>query len=170
VVGVGWDEQKNPLSLSGMRERRWEVWFSPPCPIYHRLCSVYSKFAWVITFVKSLTLFFLNINSINTPIHAPNGWPTPLQPHLHNQPLSHPLLNPHPPDPHQGFSSPHTLIIPPFSSSSSSSSSPSSLLHLQHFPIQHSTPFPPCFSSPPLIASLPPVPSRHPRLSLSSPS
>ncbi len=27
--GVGWDERKNPLSLSGMRERRWEVWFFP---------------------------------------------------------------------------------------------------------------------------------------------
>ncbi len=153
VVGVGWDERKNPLSLSGMRERRWEVWFFPLVLYsYHKLA--YTVVCLGYYFCEIFNPFFFNINSINTQFMHPMA--NRLQPHLHNQPLSHPLLTPHHPDPHREFSSPHALTTPPFHHHH----------HHHHLPPHFSPPtfpnpafnaFPPLLSSPLLTTR--PVPS-----------
>lgn len=57
--GVGWDEQKNPF-LYPVREREDGRFNFFPLVLYsyHKLAYLYSKFAWVITFIEIFNPFF----------------------------------------------------------------------------------------------------------------
>jgi len=58
VVGWGGTNERTPFFIRYEREKMGGLVFSPLVLSIIDYSSVYSKFAWVITFVKSLTLFF----------------------------------------------------------------------------------------------------------------